>query len=149
MSSGRVLGMNSRKAAFLLLVLLVLAAPWLVGAETQTVFRAKVVRIEPWLPIKITCGIALVTRLAEYEVTNVYHGHIEMRRIIVRHLACNGDELDNLQAGDEVIVVVRKLKRPENHVWRAPLGQDNSGREITVQFDAVEVAKQVYPTTRK
>ena len=50
-------------------------------------------------PIKITCGIVLVTRTAQDEIRTVYRGHIETQRVIVRHLACNYNELDDLKPG--------------------------------------------------
>ena len=101
------------------------------------------------MPIKITCGVALVTRLAEYEVRTVYRGSLRSRRVIVRHLACNGDELDNLKEGDDVLVVATRLRKPEAHTWRRFPTEENNGPELIVRFDAVEVTKQVYPTPTK
>jgi hypothetical protein len=118
-------------------------------AETRRVFSAKVIRIEPWMPIRITCGVALVTRLAEYEVKTVFRGHVRSARVIVRHLACNGDELDNLEVGDAVILVVRPLKVPERRVWHTWSMGGDKGPEISVRLDAVQVAKQIYPTEVK
>ena len=88
--------MNSRMAT-VLLSLLALVAPLTAAPRPQVMFEAKVVRIEPWGPITITCGIVLVTRMAEYEIRTVYRGHIETQRVIVRHLACNYNELDDLK----------------------------------------------------
>lgn len=137
--------MNARGLCFWF-ILFLLVPPWATHAQHQVVFSAKVIRIEPWMPIKITCGVALVTRLAEYEVTTVYRGHIDSRRLTVRHLACNGDELDDLKAGDAVLVVAAKTKKPESHTWRrSPTGIEN-GPALVVRFSAVAVAKQVFPT---
>src|SRR5664279_135363 len=125
--------MNHRKLRILIALLLV-SCPLLAHAEHRTIFDAKVIKIEPWMPIKISCGVMLVTRLAEYEVKTVYQGHVDSRRVIVRHLACHGDELDDLKAGEDVLIVVAKLKTPEVHVWRTlPVGSDN-GPELKLLF---------------
>ena len=123
---------------------LILVCSMAANAESRIVLSAKVIRIEPWMPIKITCGVAMVTRLAEYEVNAVYRGHVDSHRVIVSHLACNGDELDDLKIGDDVLLVVRTLRVPERHVWHA-WPRDN-GPELQVRFSAVEVAKRIYPT---
>ena len=129
-----------------LLFLLALVAPIGAAPRPQVVFAAKVVRIEPWGPIKITCGVALVTRMAEYEIRAVYRGHIETQRVIVRHLACNYNELDGLKPGDNVIVSASKLAKPEKHTWMSyPIGS-HANEEVLVSLDAVEVAKSLYPT---
>jgi len=130
--------------AFILLVFSVSA-----HAETRTLFSAKVIRIEPWMPIKITCGVALVTRLAENEVKTVFRGHIDSDRVIVRHLACNGDELDDLKVGDEVFLVVSPLKVPERRPWHTWSIGGEKAPEISVRFNAVQVARQIYPTEAK
>ncbi|MGB7548372.1 MAG: hypothetical protein WBM14_11530 [Terracidiphilus sp.] len=141
--------MKARAAAILLSLLAFLTPLAAAKARPQVVFSAKVIRIEPWGPIKITCGIALVTRMAEYEVRTVYRGHIETKRVIVRHIACNYNELDDLKPGDNVIVVATKLAKPEKRTWMSyPIDGDakDAKDEVLVRFDAVEVAKSVFPT---
>jgi len=137
--------MNARTAA-ILLSLLAFVAPLPAAPRPQVVFGARVVRIEPWGPIKITCGVALVTRMAEYEVSAVYRRHIKTRRVIVRHLACNYNELDELKPGDNVIVLAAKLAKPERHTWMSHPIEVHANEEVLVSFDAVEVAKSVFPT---
>lgn len=84
--------------------------------------------------------------MAEFDVRIVYHGHLEKQRVIVRHLACNYNELDDLKPGDIVIVVATKLAKPEKRSWmRYPIDTDAKG-DVLVTFDAVEVAKLVFPT---
>jgi hypothetical protein len=137
--------MNSRTAA-IVFSLIAYVAPLAAAPRPQFVFDAKVVRIEPWGAIKISCGVALVTRMAEYEVRAVYRGHIETQRVIVRHPACNGDELDDLKPGDEVIVVATELPRPERHTWMGFAPEGETRNDVLVRFNAVEVAKSIFPT---
>lgn len=137
--------MNSRKTT-ILLGLFALVAPLPATPKPQVVFEAKVVRIEPWGPMKITCGVALVTRMAEYEIRAVYRGHVEKQRVIVRHLACNYNELDDLKPGDSVIVSATKLAKPEKHTWMSYPIEGHVNEEVLVSLDAVEVAKSVFPT---
>lgn len=110
------------------------------------IFSAKVVRIEPWGPIRISCGVALVTRMAEYEVRRVYRGHFDTKRVIVRHLACNYNELDDLKPGDNVIVVATALAKSERKTWMSYPIDSNAKEEVTVKFDAVEVGKSMFPS---
>ena len=136
--------------------------------KSTDIFEATVVRVEPWFPIKITCGVAIVYRLAEYRVDTVYRGHLHAGDdIVVRHLACNGNELDDLNAGDKVIVFARKLAKAEKGEWMTnKFGEEKTfecpghndqkcsevqmvpGDAITIRFDADRLAKLIYPTVR-
>jgi len=85
--------------------------------------------------------------MAEYEVRSVFRGHIEKQRVIVRHLACKNNELDDLKPGDNVIVVANELPKPEKHTWMSFPTKGDPKDEVLVRFNAIEVAKSVYPTT--
>ena len=87
-----------------------------------------------------------MTRMAEYEIRTVYRGHIETQRVIVRHLACNYNELDDLKPGDNVIVLASKLAKPEKHTWMSYPIEGHANEEVLVSLNAVEVAKSVFPT---
>jgi hypothetical protein len=138
--------MKARAATVLLGLLAFLAPLAAAKARPEVVFSATVVRIEQWRPVKISCGVVLITRMAEYEVHTVIRGHIESKRVIVSHVACNYDELNDLKPGDNVIVVARRLAKPEKRVWFSyPIDSGAKG-EVLVEFDAVEVAKSIYPT---
>ena len=86
-----------------------------------------------------------MTRIAEYEVHTVYRGNIDTQRVLVRHLACNYNELDDLKPGDNVIVIATKLAKPEKHTWMHFPIKGQIQEEVLVGFDAVEVAKSVFP----
>ena len=160
-----------RKPLFIAAMFLFYLAP-LVGQEKARkgteVFEATIIRIEPWGPIKISCGVAIVYRLAEYRVETVHRGHFHNGDdIVLEHLACNGNELDDLNAGDKVIVVAEKLSQPDKHPWSTIRTAADSGAEcadrktenceqvrlapqpkVTVWYRALKVAKLVYPTAR-
>jgi hypothetical protein len=138
--------MKARTTTIVLGLLVLLAPLAVAGARPEVIFSAKVVRIEPWGPIRISCGVALVTRMAEYEVRRVYRGHFDTKRVIVRHLACNYNELDDLKPGDNVIVVATALAKSERKTWMSYPIDSNAKEEVTVKFDAVEVGKSMFPS---
>lgn len=132
------------------------------------VFEATIVRVEPWWPIKISCGVVIVYRLAEYRVETVHAGHFHSGAdILLEHLACNGNELDDLKAGDKVMVVAEKLSKPDKHPWTtiklaADFGAECADHktenceqvrlapqpEVKVRYRALKVAKLIYPTAQ-
>lgn len=134
----------------------------------QVVFEATVVRVEPSGLMKISCGVAIVYRMAEYRVETAYGGDLRSgENVFVQHLACNGNELDDLNVGDKVMVVAERLAKPEKHQWHAykAVGQTEAncpdksaekcfevpvteaGDVVTISYRAIKVAKLVYPTT--
>ena len=85
-------------------------------------FEATVTRIDNWGLIKISCGVAIVYRLAEYTVTEPKTSQLHAGdKVTVEHLACNGDELDNLKPGDHVLVFAERLNHPEKRAWKPDL----------------------------
>ena len=85
-------------------------------------FEATVTRIDHWGPIKISCGVAIVYRLAEYTVSKPKTSQLHAGdKVTVEHLACNGDELDNLKPGDHVFVFAERLKHAEKRAWQPDL----------------------------
>jgi hypothetical protein len=86
------------------------------------VFEATVTRIDNRGLSKISCGVAIVYRLAEYTVTVPKTSHLHAGdKVTVEHLACNGEELDNLKPGDHVLVLAERLKHAEKRAWQPDL----------------------------
>ena len=124
------------------------------------VFEATVTRLDSWGLMKLSCGVAMNFRLATYEVDVVYEGHIAPEeQISVLHLACNGNELDDLKVGDKVIVVAEVLKHPETYFWAPKLDGSASAQAtdgvvniplkqepMLIRYKAIRVAKMIYPT---
>ncbi len=106
-----------------LAAILFLAAALALPAQPRhhpVVFEATVTRIDTWGPIKISCGIAIVYRLAEYSVTHSIKGRLHPGDpITVEHLACNGDELDHLKPGDHVLINAQRLNHPDLRNWNS------------------------------
>ena len=103
--------------------------------------------------MKISCGVMIVYRLAEYRVDIVYHGDLHgMKQLTIEHLACNYNELDELKAGDKVIVVAEALSKPEKDHWMTYPIEENSketspaSSSISVAYRGIKVAKVIYPT---
>jgi hypothetical protein len=155
-------------AATLMLLVCTLASQERAPKDAD-IFEATVVRIEPWGLIKISCGVAIVYRLAEYRVETVYRGHLHKGdQIIAQHLACNGNELDDLGVSNKVIVFAEKLSRPDKRDWAthkiaggetAAACPDRStekcsevrfapGGPIVIRYRGLKVARLIYPTTR-
>jgi hypothetical protein len=124
------------------------------------IFEATVVRLDSWGLMKFSCGVAVNFRLATYKVDAVSRGHIAPgEQIIVQHLACNWNELDDPKVGDKVIVVAEVLKHPETHFWTpnldgSALAQATDGvvniplkhEPVLIRYSAVRVAKIAFPT---
>jgi len=134
------------------ILLAVVVSPLFAEKHHNVVFEATVVRVEPWGLVAISCGVAIVYRLAEYKIDVVYQGHLKRgQQLIVRHLACNHNELDELQPGDKVILEAVKLSKPEKRDWmtypkKLKLNEPMPSREVAVSYDAIKVAKLIYPT---
>jgi hypothetical protein len=130
------------------------------------VFEATVVRVEPWGPVRINSGVALVFRLAEYKIDKVAVGQLTPGSTqILKHLACNHNELDDLKPGDKVTVVAAILPKHEKRSWMvypATLSDNKAannpskgiqeipfpeGNQVVVSLEASTVAKIIYPTT--
>jgi hypothetical protein len=134
------------------------------GRKNSEIFEATVARVEPWGPIKISCGVAIVYRMAEYRVDTVLRGHLHHgEQIVVRHLACNGNELDDLKPGDQVVVFADELRKHERKQWmtykvtgevdakcldkgteRCFEARFAPGETVLVRFGAEKVAKLIY-----
>jgi hypothetical protein len=130
----------------------------------KVVFEATVARVDKWGLIKLSCGVAINYRLAEYKVDLVRSGNLTPgEHILARHLACKGNELDDLKVGDKVFVEAELLKHPEKGSRRLPPNEadfasarkaSKDGQEFEVPFkyepaglirlNATKVAKLIY-----
>ncbi len=52
------------------------------------------------------CGVTAPYRIAKYKVDKVYEGKYEKDEIIVHHLFCRSDVLEELKKGDKVLVMI-------------------------------------------
>lgn len=112
-------------------------------------FEATVARIEPWGLVKISCGIAINYRLAEYTIGTVYSGKLVRGQVLpVKHLACNYNELENLKVGDKVLVVAEVLDTPDKVNWKQYPNSNATSQDktLTISHRALSVGKLVYPT---
>lgn len=103
------------------------------------VFVGSVIKIGR--PPRVRCGVVAPYRLAKYRVERVIEGNYDQYEIVVDHLFCRGDELDNLKEGDVVVVKVRVTPRD------LLLEQSYDG-EIRKEGDEVRtfyVAKEITP----
>ena len=108
-----------RRLAAILLLATAIALP-AQPRRHSVAFEATVTRIHTWGPIKISCGVASVYRLAEYSVTHSIQGHLHVGdTITVQHLACNGDELDHLKPGDHLLINAQRLNHPDLRNWNS------------------------------
>jgi hypothetical protein len=139
-----------RQLTGLAFLLLLGVCPTVSAKQRDVVFEATVMRVEPWGPIKISCGVAIVYRLAEYRVDAVYSGRIQRGdHLFVQHLACNYDELEGLKPDDKVIVVAETLSKPEKRSWmKYPLAQ-GTDESVSVSYRGLKVAKLIYPTANR
>jgi hypothetical protein len=137
-----------RRLIQLALLLVIGVSPGLAEKQQTIVFEATVVRLEPWPPMKISCGVAIVYRLAEYKIDTVYKGHIlSGEQLYVEHLACNYNELDEIKAGDKVIVIAVPLSKPEKHFWVKYPVEQGAKDSIIVSYRGLKVAKIIYPSS--
>ncbi len=135
-------------AAALVLVIVLHSAG--TDSKPTVVFEATVVRLQSWADIpKVGCGILAIYRLAEYRVGSVYEGSIRSsEQVMVKHLACHHDELDDLKVGDKVVVIAEALPRAEKEFWKTS-SEPRRGEQVAVLYNAVKVAKVVYPTDKE
>jgi hypothetical protein len=68
------------------------------------VFVGSVIKIGP--SPRMRCGVVAPYRLAKYRVERVIEGNYDQHEIVVDHLFCRGDELNDLKKGDVVVVKV-------------------------------------------
>jgi hypothetical protein len=137
------------RLAAILIVLIVASAPSLAGKKTYITFQATVLRIEPWGLAKIPCGVAVNYRLAEYSVSVPYEGNLTRgKKLVLKHLACNYTELDDLHPGEKVLVVAEVLGRVEMVMWNRGLesSKKSADERLNVAYLGVSVGKLVYPT---
>lgn len=131
-------------AAFAVVLVMVLRS---VGADKKptVVFEATVVRLQSWADIpKVGCGVLAIYRLAEYRVGSAYQGNIRSgEQAMVKHLACNHNELDDLKVGDKVIVIAEVLPRAEKEFWKTS-SEPREREQVGVLYNGVKVAKVVY-----
>ena len=124
---------------------LILACSLQAKDKKQVVFSATIVRIQPWGLAKIACGITQNFRLVEYQVDMFFQGNLNSRIVVVQHLACNYNELEELKAGDSVIVVADVMPSSERRFWGNSLSSDTRVEPLSVMLNAKAVAKVVYP----
>ena len=60
----------------------------------------------------IVCGVTAPYRLVEYRVDRIYEGSYDKPEIVVDHLFCQLDMLNELKVGDHVLVVADQQERP-------------------------------------
>lgn len=77
----------------------------------------------------ILCGVTAPYRLAKYKVDKVYEGKYEKAEIIVHHLFCRKDILEDLKEGDKVLVMID---------LRSPPAQISPDGEILRSEDKVD-----------
>lgn len=74
------------------------------------IFEGEITRIGP--PPGVLCGVLSPYRLAEYKVEKIYHGKFNEAKIIVDHLYCSEEVLEDVAIGDKVIVIIDLFQLP-------------------------------------
>jgi hypothetical protein len=87
------------------------------------------------------CGVLSPYRLAKYHVDRVYEGSYVKTEIIVDHLFCKMNVLEDVKAGDKVVVIIDLQKRPAE-IWN-----DEEVRRKDDTTQRFYVAKSVSRTT--
>ena len=77
------------------------------GDEKTLVFEGVVLKVGPQVP---GSGVFTFYRLAKYRVDRVSYGHYEEPEIVVNHLSLTTHELDGLEEGSRVCVMVERSK---------------------------------------
>jgi hypothetical protein len=78
------------------------------------IFEGTVVKVGKAPPA--VCGVLAPYRLAKYHVDRVYEGSYPKSEIVVDHLFCKMDVLEDVKVGDKVLVVIDLQKRPAE-IW--------------------------------
>ena len=78
------------------------------------IFEGTVVKVGKAPPA--VCGVLAPYRLAKYHVDRVYEGSYVKTEIVVDHLFCKMDVLEDVKVGDKVLVVIDLQKRPAE-IW--------------------------------
>ena len=116
--------------------------------QQPIVVEATVIRVEPWGVTKTPCGTIINFRMAEYRVDTVYKGKIKSgEQIVVRHVACNYKELEELKGGARVILVATPLPQSEDALWAATSLVQGEREHVTVRYDGVKAATVTYSMT--
>lgn len=63
----------------------------------------------------IVCGVTAPYRIAKYKVEKIYEGRYDKAEIVVHHLFCRPDILEDLTAGDRVLVLI-DLRSPPSQI---------------------------------
>ncbi len=133
------------KRLIALVLLVIFALPCTAKRKPHVSFEATIARIEPWGPIRMECGAYANYRFAEYEVGVVYDGQfVKGQKVVVEHLACNYNELDDLRVGDKVLLVAEVLDKPDVATWDHQ--PKDTGERISIAYRGLAVGKLVYPT---
>jgi len=70
--------------------------------------------------------------LAEYSIVDVLKGSFKKKEIMVAHLVLHGDELDDLQVGDEVLLCLEKVKKSKKFQHSVRDNADYEGELLLV-----------------
>ncbi len=103
------------------------------------IFEGTVVKVGKAPPA--VCGVLAPYRLAKYHVDRVYEGSYSQSEIVVDHLFCKMDVLEDFKVGDKVIVVIDLQKRPAE-IWN-----DEEVRRKDDKIKRFYVAKSVSRAT--
>jgi hypothetical protein len=96
------------------------------------VVTAKVVNIGE-NPRQISGSMAVVYWLASYEIVEVIKGHPSKAEISVAHLVLKGNELENIRAGDRVLLCLNENKPNKQFKHVVLLSADYIGELILVE----------------
>lgn len=87
----------------------------------------------------ISCGVMAVYQLAKYRVEKVYSGTLDVREVVVDHLACDRAVLDGISPEVRVVVIARKSKAISQR-WNAE-GIRTPQDEVPVFYIAERIAR--------
>lgn len=103
------------------------------------IFEATVLKVGKAPPA--VCGVLSPYRLAQYHVDRVYEGSYGKTEIIVDHLFCKINVLEDVKVGDKVVVIIDLQKRPAE-IWN-----DEEVRRKDDKISKFYVAKSMYRGT--
>ena len=109
------------------------------GDNNWLVFEGTVIKVGK--SPGIVCGVTAPYRIAKYKVEKIYQGQYNKTEIVVHHLYCRTDVLEDLKEGNRVLVMID---------LRSPPAQISPDGEILKNFQKGEkyyAAKRVAKVT--
>lgn len=99
------------------------------GEKKWLIFEGQVLKIgkSPGM----VCGVTAPYRIAKYRIEKIYEGVYDGAEIIVHHLFCRTDVLEDLKAGDRVLVMI-DLRSPPAQI--SPDGEILKGESKVEQY---------------